>query len=296
MGRLTGWFFCIFVSPDIYMKIVFRILTFALVLSLLPSCGSDVPTEDTEELQEETVEGVNEVQKIATQNIFNSVPDPAEVADLISRAGAEYDPAVTNNPDNYSKYTTDDQKAMNLGVYGTDLSYTSVFQETQESMLFLKCVNQACKSLGISGVFDEKTVDRIEANKENRDSLLQIISKSFWQADAFLKENQRAHTSSLMVAGGWIEGIYLGANIAKGSTDKKISQKLREQKSSLKDLISLLENSKVSPDVAYVLSDLKLITPVFEMAPPADPNAADDAFIKALDEKIGSLRKKITQN
>ncbi|MFL5754174.1 MAG: hypothetical protein ACJ76F_12250 [Bacteroidia bacterium] len=285
------------------MRTGLRYITALFCMTLFLSCGSDTPTEEPEDLTEDASEMVNEVQKTATQNIFNSVPAPDEVADLVNRSGADYDPLILNNPDNYTKYTSEDFKAINLGVYGTDLSYTSVFEQTQESMLFLKCVNQTCKSLGISGVFDEKTFDRIEANKENKDSLLQIISKSFWQADAFLKENQRAHTSSLMVAGGWIEGMYLALNIAKVSPDKKIRQKIAEQKSSLNDLIALLENSKVSADVAFILNDLKQIPPVFDIPASAETKdkktpatGQDDPFIKALDEKISVLRKKITMN
>lgn len=278
-----------------------RILSGFFCLTLLLSCGSDTPTEETDELTEDTSETVSEVQKTATQNIFNSVPAPDDVADLVSRSGADYDPLILNSPDNINKYTSEDYKAINLGVYGTDLSYTSVFEQTQESMLFLKCVNQTCKSLGISGVFDEKTFDRIEANKENKDSLLQIISKSFWQADAFLKENQRAHTSSLMVAGGWVEGMYLAINIAKVSPDKKIRQKIAEQKASLQNLIVLLEGPKPAADVAYLVDDLKQIVPAFEAAPAAETKekpatGADDPMIKALDEKISALRKKITMN
>src|ERR1700741_4397697 len=276
------------------MRTGFRFLSLIFCTAVLISCGSDTPVEEeSDEVVDEVSEKVSDVQKIATQNIFNSVPAPDEVADLVSRSGAEYDPLILNNPDNYDKYTSEDYKAISLGVYGTDLSYTSVFEQTQESMLFLKCVNQTCKSLGISGVFDEKTFDRIEANKENKDSLLQIISKSFWQADAFLKENQRAHTSTLMIAGGWVEGIYLAVNIAKASPDKKIRKKIAEQKSSLKDLITLLENSKVSADVAFLLEDLKLLLPAFEVTvteevkkdpkevkkDPKEVSPDDDAFI-----------------
>jgi hypothetical protein len=280
------------------MRTGLRFTTAILSLALFMSCGHDVPEEETEETEENTTETVSEAQKAATQNIFNSVPGSDDVSDMVARSGAEYDPNILNNPDNYGKYTSEDYKAINLGVYGVDLSYTSVFEQTQESMLFLKCVNQSCKSLGIAGVFDEKTVDRITANKENKDSLLQIISKSFWQADAFLKENQRAGTSSLMVVGGWVEGMYLGINIAKISADKKIKTELAKQKASLENILILMNDAKVAADVGFILTDLKDLLPAFDTPMSEDPKTvgAEDPFIKALDQKVLVLRNKITKN
>ncbi|HEY1040833.1 MAG TPA: hypothetical protein VGF30_15565, partial [Bacteroidia bacterium] len=161
-------------------KILFVTFSFAL-LPLFFSCSSD--PDSTDDIGTDTTQVLDVKVKANAQNIFNSVPGTSEITRMVTDAGIEYDGALLNDPDKYKSYSTDDYKALNLGVYGTDLCYTSVFEQTQESMLYLKCVNQLCNGLGISGVFDEKTTDRIDANKENRDSLLNIISKSFEQAD-----------------------------------------------------------------------------------------------------------------
>lgn len=191
--------FDIFAQTEEFMKRFFAVLGL-LVPFVFVSCSGN---PDGDEIPEtDTVATIDPKVKANAQNIFNSVPDPADIAKMISDAGLDYDASLLNNPDKYSSYSTDDYKALNLGVYGTDLSFTSSFEQTQESLLYLKCVNLLCKSLGISGVFDEKTSERIDANKDNRDSLLDIISKSFTQADKFLRENQRGHSSALLVAGG----------------------------------------------------------------------------------------------
>src|ERR1044072_2626765 len=138
-------------------KIVFAALVLALPF-LFSSCSSSSDTPD--DLDSDTTTQVVDVKvKANAQNIFNSIPDPKKLTDMITDAGLEYDGSLLNNPDKYTTYGTDDYKALNLGVYGTDLSFTSLFEQTQESMLYLKCVNQLCKGLGISGVFDEKTTD-----------------------------------------------------------------------------------------------------------------------------------------
>jgi hypothetical protein len=158
-------------------------------------------------------------------------------------------------------------------------------------MLFLKCVNLLCKNLGIAGVFDEKTVDRLEANKENKDSLLTIINKSFLQADQFLRDNQRPHTSSLMVAGGWIEGLYLSAKVGMQSKNKKFIKKMSEQNQSLTDLITLVETAKVSGDGIFVLDGLKDLKKSYEKIEAG--TTMNDGLLTEIDRKVSALRKKI---
>ena len=266
--------------------VVLSVLSVALV-----SCGNDASTEDVLAENADTTAKVIEQQKISAQNVFNSIPGPGELTRLVEDAGLDYDVSLLNNPEDLNKYLSDNFKALNLGVYGADMAYANIHQQSQESMLFLKCVNSLCKNLGISGVFDEKTVDRLEANKENKDSLLTIINKSFLQADQFLRENQRPHTSSLMVAGGWIEGLYLSAKVGTQSKNKKFIKKMSEQNQSLTDLITLVETAKVSGDGTFVLDGLKDLKTSYEKIPAN--MTMNDTLLAEIDQKVSALRKKI---
>ena len=229
----------------------------AVLSALLVSCNNGTSEDEIIGENPDTTAKSIEQQKISAQNVFNSIPGPGELGRLVEDAGLDYDGTMPNSPGDMNKYVSDNFKALNLGLYGADMAYANIHQQSQESMLFLKCVNTLCKNLGIAGVFDEKTVDRLEANKENKDSLLTIINKSFLQADEFLRENQRPHTSSLMVAGGWIEGLYLSAKVGTQSKNKKFIKKMSEQAQSLNDLITLVETAKVSGDGTFVVEGLK---------------------------------------
>lgn len=270
-----------------------RILSFVFVSLLsFSSCESDKDEETMEETN-----GMDSVltnlakQKINAQNVFTSLPGPQELTLLVEYSGLDYDAELLNNPDNLNRYTTDDAKALNLGIFGADLVYTNIYQQSQESMLFLKCVNSLCKNLGISGVFDERTVDRLEANKENRDSILTIVSKSFWTADEFLRNDGRPSTSSLMVAGGWLEGLYLSVKVAGSSKNNKILKKMSEQHESLKYLITLMEEAGVKGEAAFVLEGLRDLKGTYDKI---QPNMVmDETQLKELDQKVSSLRKKI---
>ena len=266
-------------------------LTITITSALFFACSSNKNNDEETLADSNETTQVIEQQKINAQNVFTSIPGPEELSSLITQTNLDYDASLLNNPDNLSKYTSDNFKAINLGLYGADMVYTNVYEQAQESMLYLKCVNSLCRSLGITGAFDEKTGERLQDNKENKDSLLAIVSKSFTKADEFLRENQRPGTSSLMVAGGWIEGLYLSGKVAEQAKTKKLIQKMSQQKKSLSDLITLLENGKVTGDGTFVLEGLKDLQVSYEKI--ADNTTMSDEILAEINAKVFALRAKL---
>ena len=80
----------------------------------------------------------------------------------------------------------------------------------------------------------------MEQNRNDRDSLLNIISETYWNVDAYLKENGRDNISALMIAGGWVEGLYIATQVSKTHDTPELRQRIAEQKLSLGELISLM--------------------------------------------------------
>jgi len=226
------------------------------------SCGGDDKTESENMSSDEKTTPQSTEKDSIVENIFYSVPSPIETATLIQEAGVPYNKDYLNDIQKVSKYTTTGDKALNLGIYGSDLSFTSIYDQTQESMLYLKCANNLANGLGISGAFDENTANRLEANKSNRDSLLGIISESFWTADSYLKDNERPGTSSLIIAGGWVEGLYIATKLLETGKNKDIEMRIAEQKFTLDNLVNMLKRYDFDETVAGMhksLLDLKTV-------------------------------------
>lgn len=230
---------------------------------IITACGSSA---DNDTITGNDSSGVtSQVKDTKAQNVFYSIPSPIETTSLLKGAGAKYNVKYLNPPDNVDKYSTVTAKALNLGVYGSDLSFTSIFDQTQESMLYLRCTNKLAGSLGISGAFDEKTTGRIESNMENRDSLLAIISDSYWTADAYLKDNGQPGVSALIIAGGWIEGLYIACQIANDTKNEDISTRIGEQKLSLNNLVALLEEQKTNhAGINEILGPMNELKKIFD--------------------------------
>lgn len=230
-------------------------------------CGSNEGTEQTGESDSTDTNAVTQTKNKA-QNIFYAIPSPIELAQLIQKAGAKYNKDLLNPPtnDNIAKYVSNTSKALNLGVYGADLSYTSVFDNnTQESILYLAATRKLAESLGVGNAFDETTVNRMEANTGKKDSLMTIISDSYMSTDEMLKESQRENASSLVIAGGFVEAIYLGTQLAKSTKNNKdIITRIAEQKGTLNNVVSLLSTYEQDAGIAPILADIKALKAILD--------------------------------
>ncbi len=263
--------------------------TFIFSCSLFLFSCSDSSSTDSDVIAGNDAEVVHEKNSKA-QEVFYSIPSPVETISLLKSAGAKYNASYLNPVENVSKYTTVTSKALNLGVFGADLSFTSMFDQTQESMLYLRCTNKLAASLGINGAFNENTADRLETNVQNRDSLLSIISNSYWTTDSYLKANGQPGVSALIVAGGWIEGLYIGTQIATVTQNKDVITRIGEQKLSLENLISLLESFKAdNAGISAVITPLTELQVLFNEIPATDAETTvttdKKANITTLDNK-----------
>ncbi len=275
------------------MKFITQFLHLFTFISII-SCGGN-SDDDLGTITSETKE--NKSHKEHVNNIFNNIPDPVLISKIITESNLDYQPELLNDPTKFSIYNDEYKKSLNLGIYGTDLSYASMFEQTQECLTYLKCVNQLCKNLGINGVFDEKTSDRIDANKNNRDSLLSIISESFNQIDEYLIENKRGYFSSLIMAAGWIEGMYISTQIYLDTRHKDALNEINKHEKTLISLISLIDFYETdSEELKKLNTQLKKLLPYFKKLNSVDNSLTEEIKIeniKSIHQIIAELRNEI---
>lgn len=271
------------------IKLSFKIVLVSLVF-VLSFCKNADKADENVDLDDTTKLAVQET-KLNAQNVFNSMPDRKIILKLIEENKIEYNPEFLNNPTSVPKYTIEFYKAANLGIYGSDLSIANSFEQTQESMVFLKCVNSLAANIGVNNAFDQVMFDRMEANRENKDSTLEIITGAFKKADEILKINNRPATSAVILAGSWIEGMYVSCQMAKTVHGEKIIKTIIDQNESLKNLIIMLDASNLADNTKYIVTDLKDIREAFNVA---EANTVHNLeTIKSINDKITALRNKL---
>lgn len=248
------------------LKNVLAILVMAALVSpVMTGCGGGENEATNEDADTSGMEGGMMKTTGKAQNIFYAIPSPIELAQLIQKAGAAYNKDLLNDPKNVSKYNTNTSKALALGVYGADLSYTSVFDDnTTESIVYLAATRTLAESMGVGNAFNEGTVNRIQSNSGKKDSLFTIISDSYMSTDEMLKESQRESASALVIAGGFVEALYLGSQLAKTSKKpQEIINRIAEQKGTMDNVVALLTAHEADASVAGILADMKALQAIY---------------------------------
>ncbi len=282
-----------------------------IALSLFGACV----TKHEEEQEESATEMVNDTSAvIELTDIFYAVPSPLELSTLFKIQGIDFDKTHLLALDAVNKYEDSEKRALILGVYGADLSYTGIFKKTQESIQYMAVCKKLSDNLGIGQGFDEKMVNRLESNVENKDSIVSIIADSFLDMDTYFKENKQGENSALVVIGGWIEGLYLGTNMVSSSADNDgLKRIIKDQKEPLSRIIKLAENQNFNSQ-KEITADLKSLSDIFAQISDTDAGEAtmekegdmmvlgstsnesvilNDSTFQSIKEKVKNLRNQI---
>lgn len=180
-------------------------------------------------------------------NVVFCLPSPYQFSIFIKDLGVKYNKSYLNETSKLKQYTSTFKKAIGIGVYGSDLGYLNIYEQTPDAVAYFSVLKALSQDVGIANIFDNATIKRIETNMGNKDSLLYILSNTYRKADAYLKENDRNNIAVLVLAGGWIESLYIQCEIYKeneksGNTKvtNEVRKKIAEQKYPLDNLIKVL--------------------------------------------------------
>lgn len=238
------------------MKITF-IASSILCLMVFPltSCG-DTKTDDKKKIDKEILDPNSSLNTNFDGKIF-SIPSPVQTALLIKQTNLPFNEDLLNPMDNASKYSTEYKRALNLGIYGTDLGYASLYQQKNISLKYLSVVEKMTNELGLEGAFDKKFMSRFESNSDNQDSMMVIVADAFRKADNYLKNSNRKSTSALILTGGWIESLYFACELNKEKRSDKIVERIGEQQQTLNTIIEILKEYNKGGSNDELISDLK---------------------------------------
>ncbi len=273
-------------------KLQLGILTL-LFGSFLFSCSSpEQPTTTEDEIANEVVDQQLEEDFDQAKQVFYSLPSPIETAMLMKRAGAKYDENLLNPITNIPNYNTTLNKALNLGIFSADLSFVSMFDQSQASIKYLSATKRLADDLGILNAVDQSYIKRMENNINSRDSLMEIISETFMNSNSFLKENKRPELAAIVLAGGWVEGLYIATQITKNTSDnQELKDRVIDQRLSLTTLLALLDKYKNDDNIKVIIEDFTKIQAIYD-----NIDVSSSGITAVVDEKtnVTTLESKTT--
>ena len=271
------------------MKLISRIFITTLFignLCFLQSCneGSDDEIRTVKEEKQEA-NANNKANKI--NQIIYSVPSHIEMIRLVKGAGLDFDQSLLNPANNVVNYNSVKSEAFNIGVYGADLSYISIFEQSQQVLNYFSAIKTLADALGISEVITDKNIQVFESNFDNHDSLVYLVSDLYYRIDASLSESDMGYVSALVVSGGWIESLHIlliNASEMKGSNKEDIKVIIADQRHSLNNIISLIKLQNEPENLGVLLEKLEKLNTLYQQL---DISIETTTVIK--DEKTGKV-------
>lgn len=260
------------------------------------SCGNSADQKpSSSHMNSVSGDKVDDFTQFKYDKLIGNVPIPFDIFRVHPEGFLVFDPEVMNSISALPYYTTSTQKALNLGIYGGDLAYCITYERFEEMGNYLKCAKKLADDLGIPLAFDQQALANYKKYSTNRDSLEKMVFTSYSEVDKTLKSNERIGLASLVITGGWIEGLYITlktlGSTPKNEKTKNLYMKIWEQKNYLEMIIGILEEFK--DEIAYVnmVIDLHSIKSVYDNL--SNKSDINESEVAVLAPKVSEVRAKI---
>jgi hypothetical protein len=204
------------------------------------------------------------VAKESMEELIENVSSPIEIASLLLEEKVPFNKEYIVSTKHVDDLVSDFDCAINLGLLGTDLGYLNLYEKTGSVMSTVSAINDLSDKLKVGQFFDFELLKRLANNSNNLDSLIFTSVSSFNDMDEYLRANSRTNVSALIVSGVWLESTYLATQVYKSKSNKKIAERIGEQKIILNNLVIIIENYSSDPRFAELLVDLKKLQTLYQ--------------------------------
>jgi hypothetical protein len=156
--------------------------------------------------------------------------------------------------------------ALNLGIYTCDLSFASLYEQTQLIIDYMNAAKKMADGLGILKAIEQSQIDKLEENINNSEVIMEIVSETFMNSNSYLSDNGQPAIAAMVLVGGWFEGLYISTQLVdmKDFNGNKLVGRIIDQKLSIDILINLLNSSKGNPAVDEIIVQVKKLKVVFD--------------------------------
>jgi hypothetical protein len=217
-----------------------RILLASAIIALaFISCTSDGTKA------EGSINNTDSVQRADTAQVF-VLPAPLQVATFLKTHAQDVHTEFLSDRDvPLSTYSTEYQRAMNLGVCIADAGYAALYNERQLALDYLSRAEQLVKLLRLEPAAAPFLL-RLRNNIENHDSLSFLVLTMYSEMQDHLNEGNREKTAFFIVSGCYLENLAITLQHEKLATHPEFIQLVAQEKLWLDNLTEAL--TYLAPD------------------------------------------------
>ena len=216
---------------------MFKYLLFLVLTILVFSCIHDTKKpEDSSTLFDSDSISI----RLRYADVLFEVPSPYQTSLYLKRSNIRFDERLLNSESNIKNLTTNFNKAIVIGIYGTDISYLNLYDQKELTLKYMDRLNNVLNDIDVLKCLDKSCIKKLQDNLGNNDSLIYYLSILYQNGDSYLSENDRRDIGSQIIAGGWIESIYILTGLYRKNNNEEILNVILYQSEILDNLIKLL--------------------------------------------------------
>jgi hypothetical protein len=229
----------------------------------LSSCKGGMKSSEQDQLSADSLS--KELLASDIKEVLYPLPAPFELTKMLNDIGATYSSKNLNQADKAENYSTEQSKAVNLGIYGADLAYASTYQQQQDIQTYLNAIKTLADQLGVTYDFAKLLSDDYKKKFENKDSLTAIVTNTIYDTYQYLDQKSDPQLAVNMVTGMWVELMYIATNISEKSYNfTGMVDIISKQKASYEKVMSLLAAHNANADIKVLESKLQVLKPVYD--------------------------------
>lgn len=271
-------------------KTIAAVIIPLLILSFsgLTSCNSCKNRSDKND-NRIMKEQKNMLETQIEKNVY-PLPTSAEVIKMLTDLEVGYNLGISNDVDNAKKYYTSAARSINLGVYGADLSYATLYNMDQKVIDYMDAIRTIANDLNMTKIYNAPLYDSIKKNFDSKNKLVKILTGAFDDTYAYMSDNDQQVLALLVVGGAWVEGMYLTCNVNEAAYSVYgISKVLIEQKKSFDLFLDVTKPYLEDPILADFIKTLEPIRNVYAGL----TSSLTDQNIKDITSAMTIIRAKI---
>lgn len=241
-----------------YSYILLPVFVFILLFSGCNSCKKEKKNTDTEATEAIRI-------KDTLNEIIYVLPSPNEILAEIFMDEVKINPSFVNPHTNAKNYLDTRSQAVNLGVYIADFAYLSYSSENTTELEYLKVIKKLSEDVNIYGLMENKTMERIQNNLTEKDSLNKISQELYYKISNNLENSDRENIFTLISTGAIVESLYLSVMLVDDFDDyKEIIEKMYEQKFVFDNFYEYAQVYADDPYVKLIIDQLEVLKQTFD--------------------------------
>ncbi len=230
-----------------------KIICLATVIFILVSCEN---TDNTTDINENIADTDSVQNNTGNELSIYTIPTPVLISNILKLYDIKYDPEILESNKSVEREQFSSLSlSLNLGLNLVDLSYSTIFEQTQYSIKYLNYIDNVLAKMNVRNHETIFVLDRFRKNMSEPDSLSAMLIDFQNKLNEYYVTEQDNDIPLFIISGIYIEGLYISLHYHNQLTENNKFYNKHMQAEGYKNLI--LQQKAYLDNIDELLSKYK---------------------------------------